>query len=57
VRANPAGGNFQLQRLLGGGGNNQDARLALEIRGHDLDDARRVAVDAQQIMEATTGPR
>jgi hypothetical protein len=28
VRANPAGGNFQLQRLLGGGGNNQDARLA-----------------------------
>jgi hydrophobic/amphiphilic exporter-1 (mainly G- bacteria), HAE1 family len=55
VRANPAGGNFQLQRLLGGGNNNQDARLALEIRGHDLDDARRVAVDAQQVMEATPG--
>jgi HAE1 family hydrophobic/amphiphilic exporter-1 len=54
VRANPAGGNFQLQRLLGGGGN-QDARLALEIRGHDLDDARRVAVDAQQLMESTPG--
>src|SRR6187402_3685138 len=54
VRANPAGGNFQLQRLLGGGGNN-DARLALEIRGHDLDDARRVATDAQQLMEATPG--
>jgi hydrophobic/amphiphilic exporter-1 (mainly G- bacteria), HAE1 family len=56
VRANPAGGNFQLQRLLGGGNNNgQDARLALEIRGHDLDDARRVAVDAQQVMESTPG--
>jgi len=56
VRANPAGGNFQLQRLLGGGGGNQqDARLALEIRGHDLDDARRVAVDAQQLMESTPG--
>jgi HAE1 family hydrophobic/amphiphilic exporter-1 len=55
VRANPAGGNFQLQRLLGGGNNNQDARLALEIRGHDLDDARRVAVDAQQLMESTPG--
>jgi HAE1 family hydrophobic/amphiphilic exporter-1 len=56
VRANPAGGNFQLQRLLGGGGgNNQDSRLALEIRGHDLDDARRVAVDAQQLMESTPG--
>jgi HAE1 family hydrophobic/amphiphilic exporter-1 len=54
VRANPSGGNFQLQRLLGGGGN-QDARLALEIRGHDLDDARRVAVDAQNVMEATPG--
>jgi HAE1 family hydrophobic/amphiphilic exporter-1 len=55
VRANPAGGNFQLQRLLGGGGNNNDSRLALEIRGHDLDDARRVAVDAQQLMESTPG--
>ena len=55
VRANPAGGNFQLQRLLGGGNNGQDARLALEIRGHDLDDARRVAVDAQQVMETTPG--
>jgi HAE1 family hydrophobic/amphiphilic exporter-1 len=54
VRANPSGGNFQLQRLLGGG-NNQDARLALEIRGHDLDDARRVAEDAQQLMESTPG--
>jgi HAE1 family hydrophobic/amphiphilic exporter-1 len=54
VRANPSGGNFQLQRLLGGGGN-QDARLALEIRGHDLDDARRVAVDAQNLMESTPG--
>jgi len=55
VRANPAGGNFQLQRLLGGGGGNNDARLALEIRGHDLDDARRVAVDAQTLMEQTPG--
>ena len=46
VRANPSGGNFQLQRLLGGGGGN-DSRLALEIRGHDLDDARRIARDAR----------
>jgi HAE1 family hydrophobic/amphiphilic exporter-1 len=55
VRANPSGGNFQLQRLLGGGGGQQDARLALEIRGHDLDDARRVAVDVQNVMESTPG--
>jgi HAE1 family hydrophobic/amphiphilic exporter-1 len=53
VRANPSGGNFQLQRLLGGGSN--DARLALEIRGHDLDDARRIALDARNLMEGTPG--
>jgi HAE1 family hydrophobic/amphiphilic exporter-1 len=53
VRANPSGGNFQLQRLLGGGGN--DSRLALEIRGHDLDDARRIALDARGLMEGTPG--
>jgi HAE1 family hydrophobic/amphiphilic exporter-1 len=57
VRANPAGGNFQLARLLGGGGQGGagDSRLALEIRGHDLDDARRIAVDALTVMEQTPG--
>ncbi len=57
VRANPAGGNFQLARLLGGGGGGQggDSRLSLEIRGHDLDDARRIAVDARRVMETTPG--
>jgi hydrophobic/amphiphilic exporter-1 (mainly G- bacteria), HAE1 family len=56
VRANPSGGNFQLNRLLGGGGgNNQNSRLALEIRGHDLDDARRIAQDARAMMENTPG--
>jgi HAE1 family hydrophobic/amphiphilic exporter-1 len=54
VRANPAGGNFQLNRLLGGGGG-QDSRVALEIRGHDLDDARRIAQDAREVMEETPG--
>jgi len=37
VRANPGSGNFQLNFILGGG---QDARLSLEIRGHDLDEAK-----------------
>ena len=37
VRANPAGGNFQLNRMLGGG--DDDAASPLEIRGDDLDDA------------------
>ena len=53
VRANPAGGNFQLNFLLGGGDN--DSRLALEIRGDDLDDARRIAQEARVMMENTPG--
>jgi HAE1 family hydrophobic/amphiphilic exporter-1 len=53
VRANPAGGNFQLNFLLGGG--NNDSRLALEIRGDDLDDARRIAQEARVMMENTPG--
>jgi hydrophobic/amphiphilic exporter-1 (mainly G- bacteria), HAE1 family len=52
VRARPSGGNFQLQRILGGG---TDARLALEIRGYDLDDARRLSTDAKLLMEQTKG--
>jgi HAE1 family hydrophobic/amphiphilic exporter-1 len=53
VRANPAGGNWQLTRMLGGG--DGDARLALEIRGEDLDDARRIAQEARAVMESTPG--
>jgi HAE1 family hydrophobic/amphiphilic exporter-1 len=58
ARANPTGGNNQLQRLLSGGGNNNNqnsGRLALEIRGHDLDDARRLAQDARELLEQTPG--
>ncbi|OFW49409.1 MAG: hypothetical protein A3G77_01990 [Acidobacteria bacterium RIFCSPLOWO2_12_FULL_68_19] len=53
IRANAAGGNFQLNRLLAGG--DGDARLALEIRGDDLDDARRIAADARAVMIDTPG--
>ena len=52
VRANPGGGNFQLNQLLGGG---QDARLSLEIRGHELDDARRIQQQAIGLMQETPG--
>jgi hydrophobic/amphiphilic exporter-1 (mainly G- bacteria), HAE1 family len=55
VRAQASGGNFQLTRLLGGGGQGGGGRLALEIRGHDLDDARRLAQDARAMMEQTPG--
>jgi HAE1 family hydrophobic/amphiphilic exporter-1 len=52
VRANPSGGNFQLNFLLGGG---TDSRLALEIRGDDIDDARRIAQEARVMMAGTPG--
>jgi HAE1 family hydrophobic/amphiphilic exporter-1 len=58
VRANPAGGNNQIMRFLSGGGNNNQggsSRLQVEIRGHDLDDARRVAQDVRNVMEDTPG--
>jgi HAE1 family hydrophobic/amphiphilic exporter-1 len=56
VRAQASGGNFQLTRLLGGGNNNGGAsRLSMEIRGHDLDDARRLAQDIRAMMERTPG--
>jgi HAE1 family hydrophobic/amphiphilic exporter-1 len=37
--------------MLGGG----DSRLALEIRGHDLNDSRRVSQEARNVMENTPG--
>jgi HAE1 family hydrophobic/amphiphilic exporter-1 len=57
VRANPSGGNNQIMRFLSGGGNNNggSSRLQLEIKGHDLDDARRLAQDARFMMEDTEG--
>ena len=51
IRARPSGGNFQMNRMLGGG----DSRLALEIRGHDLADARRLAQEARSVMQNTPG--
>jgi HAE1 family hydrophobic/amphiphilic exporter-1 len=52
VRTNPGGGNFQLNRILGGG---DDSRLSLEIRGHDIDDARRIQQQAIGLMLETPG--
>jgi hydrophobic/amphiphilic exporter-1 (mainly G- bacteria), HAE1 family len=54
VRANPTGGNWQMNRLFGGGGGNE-GRLSLEISGYDLDDARRLAQEIQIAMEGTPG--
>ena len=52
IRARPSGGNFQMNRMLGGGG---DGRLSLEIRGHDLADSRHIAESARAVMQQTPG--
>jgi HAE1 family hydrophobic/amphiphilic exporter-1 len=54
VRANASGGNNQMNRFLSGG-NNNSGRLALEIRGEDLGDARRLALGAKELMDTTPG--
>ena len=54
IRANAAGGNNQMNRFLSGG-NNNGGRLALEIRGEDLGDARRLAQGAKALMDNTPG--
>jgi HAE1 family hydrophobic/amphiphilic exporter-1 len=52
VRARPSGGNWVLSRVLGGG---SDSRLALEIRGDDLEDSRRLAIEARDLMRSVPG--
>ncbi len=55
VRANPAGGNQDLNRLLSGGGNNGGGRLSLEIRGEDLNDSRKLAQALKELLDNTPG--
>jgi hydrophobic/amphiphilic exporter-1 (mainly G- bacteria), HAE1 family len=56
IRANASGGNNQMNRFLSGGGNNNfGGRLALEIRGEDLGEARRLAQGAKTLMDSTPG--
>jgi len=50
VRASASGGNNQLNRFLSGG-NNGGGRLSLEIRGDNLDDARKVAQAAKDMLD------
>ena len=54
VRAQASGGNNQLNRLMAGGQNN-DARMGIEIRGEDLEAARRIALDVQDLLQSTPG--
>jgi HAE1 family hydrophobic/amphiphilic exporter-1 len=55
IRANASGGNNQLNRFLAGGGQQGGGRLALEIRGDDLDVARRLSMAAKDLMDTVPG--
>jgi HAE1 family hydrophobic/amphiphilic exporter-1 len=54
VRANASGGNNQLNRFLSGG-NQGGGRLSLEIRGESLDDARKIAQAAKDLLDTVPG--
>ena len=51
IQTRASGGNMQFNRILGGVG---DARIALEIRGDDLQQAARLAVDAKNVMDTVS---
>ena len=48
ISTRASGGNNQMNRILGGG---DQSRLALEIRGDDLDEARRLSQSAKAVMD------
>ncbi len=53
VRARASGGQQMMMR--GGGGNSDGSRLSIEIRGHDLDQAKELAQDLKSILDTTSG--
>src|SRR5690606_23172476 len=52
ITTRASGGNRQMTRLMGGGG---DSRLAVEVRGDDLDTASRLARGVVALMNETPG--
>src|SRR5687767_11381187 len=54
VRANASGGNNQLNRLMSGGQGNE-SRMGVEIRGEDLEISRRLAMEVQDLLQTTPG--
>ena len=56
VRAFASGGNNQINNLMSGGFNQGGGgRMSVEIRGEDLDAARRIAQDVQDMLQSTPG--
>jgi HAE1 family hydrophobic/amphiphilic exporter-1 len=53
ISTRASGGNQQLTRALGGG--NQDSRFAVEIRGEDLAESKRIAQDVLEALKETPG--
>jgi HAE1 family hydrophobic/amphiphilic exporter-1 len=53
ITTRQSGGNQQMNRLMGGGGS--DSRLAVEVRGDDLDQANRISQDVLATMRETPG--
>jgi HAE1 family hydrophobic/amphiphilic exporter-1 len=52
ITTRASGGNQQLNRILGGGG---ASRLAVEIRGEDLDQAKRLGQEVLAVMRESPG--
>jgi HAE1 family hydrophobic/amphiphilic exporter-1 len=52
LRPRASGGNNMMNRMFNQGG---EGRLSLEIRGHDLDDSRALAIRAKALMDQTPG--
>lgn len=52
ITTRASGGNMSLNRALGG---SQDSRLAVEIRGFDLEENKRVAQDVLAALQQTPG--
>jgi HAE1 family hydrophobic/amphiphilic exporter-1 len=54
VRARPSGGQ-QMRGMPGSRGQGQDGRFAVEIRGHNLEESKRVAQDVKTLLDTTPG--
>ncbi len=52
ITTRASGGNQQMTRLMGGGG---DSRVAVEVRGDDLPTANRVSLDVLNVLRETPG--
>ncbi len=52
VRARPSGGQNNMMRMGGGGG---DGRLSIEILGHDLEISKGIAQDLKTMLDSTPG--